>query len=192
MCCWLQVIFVLNEKTKLLKYWSKFLIYRSKLFLYKKTTLYRFTLHVLMFHIHTVSELITYCSDIRWRLGLGTFCLHENTTPVSYRNCWTDSSHTSLLDISLYFSSFRPKSKNLFHAPPLNAVDIAEAREHMIAGGEDGDISPTFNRRDESPSGSFHVLDTFERTKPPSSSSKENSEESEGTRQPLIRVRNSS
>ena len=106
---------------------------------------------------------------------------------------YVGSSHTSLLNLSLYFSSFRPKSKSLFHAPPLNAVDIAEAREHMIAGGDDGDISPTFNRRDESPSGSFHVLDTFERRKPTSSSSsKENSEESEETRQPLIRVRNSS
>ena len=107
---------------------------------------------------------------------------------------YVDSSHTSLLNISLYFSSFRPKSKNLFHAPPLNAVDKAEATEHMIAGSDDGDISPTFNRRDESPSGSFHVQDTFERRKPTSSSSssKENSEESEETRQPLIRVRNSS
>ena len=50
----------------------------------------------------------------------------------------------------------------MFHAPPLSAVDTAEAREHMISTqpeGNDGDVSPTFSRRDESPSGSFHILD---------------------------------
>jgi hypothetical protein len=52
----------------------------------------------------------------------------------------------------------------MFHAPPLGAIDTAGAREHaqMMSKPEasDGDISPTFTRRDESPSGSFHNLDT--------------------------------
>jgi hypothetical protein len=65
------------------------------------------------------------------------------------------------INISLCFFSFRPKAKTMFHAPPLSAVDTAEAREHMISTqpeADDGD-SPTFSRRDESPSGSFHILD---------------------------------
>ena len=49
----------------------------------------------------------------------------------------------------------------MFQAPPLSAIDTAEAREHMTSRPEanDGDVSPTFSRRDESPSGSFNVLD---------------------------------
>ena len=89
--------------------------------------------------------------------------------------------------MSLYFFSFRPKSKTMFHAPPMNAVDIAETNEHIVSEANDGDISPTFSRRDESPSGSFHILDPFDRTKP---ASKAKSAETEETREPLIRVRN--
>lgn len=59
------------------------------------------------------------------------------------------------------FFSFRPKSKSMFHAPPLSTIDTAESRDHMMQPEvNDGDVSPTFSRRDESPSGSFHVLNT--------------------------------
>ena len=54
----------------------------------------------------------------------------------------------------------------MFHAPPLTAIDTAEARDHVVANPSEvnnGDLSPTFNRRDESPSGSFDVLESDQR-----------------------------
>ncbi|XP_028394360.1 rap1 GTPase-activating protein 1-like isoform X2 [Dendronephthya gigantea] len=61
---------------------------------------------------------------------------------------------------TIQMKSIRPKSKSMFHAPPMSAVDTAEARDNMLQPeGNDGDVSPTFGRRDESPSGSFQILD---------------------------------
>ncbi len=73
----------------------------------------------------------------------------------------------------------------MFQAPPLSAIDTADGREQLISRQSDanhGDISPTFDRRDESPSGSFNALDT-DRGK--STSLKAKSLDSGETKEPL-------
>lgn len=47
----------------------------------------------------------------------------------------------------------------MFNAPPLSELDIPKGRERTMSEDQ-SNVSPTFSRRDDSPSGSFDILDT--------------------------------